>query len=94
MSNIMCKSCGKNATIVNKVITNDIGKAIVMVKNVPTVVCKHCGETGYFSNVSDDVIRLVDIVKGNAHGVVLLDYNDRENFFNSIEAENTTEVIL
>ena len=41
----------------------DLGNCIVIVKNVPSHVCKQCGEVSYSDEVSARLEQIVDTVK-------------------------------
>ena len=41
----------------------DLGACVVIVKNVPALVCSQCGETSYSNEVAAQLERIVDAVK-------------------------------
>ena len=41
----------------------DIGNCIVIVKNVPSHVCRQCGEVSYSDEVSERLEQIVDAVR-------------------------------
>lgn len=41
----------------------DLGRCVVIVKNVPARVCRQCGETSYSNEVAQQLERIVEAVK-------------------------------
>ncbi len=54
----------------------DLGKCIIVIRNVPTQVCTQCGEKSYNFEVSVRIQKLVDQVKGIVSGIAEISYTD------------------
>lgn len=54
----------------------DLGKCIIVIRNVPTQVCPQCGEKSYSFNVSVRIQHLIDQVKNLVSGIAEISYND------------------
>lgn len=64
MSCFYCK--GQTIEQMTKFIV-DLGRCVVIVKNVPGQVCQQCGETSYSDEVAQQLEKIVEAVK---HGIV------------------------
>lgn len=54
----------------------DLGKCIIVIRNVPTQVCKQCGEKSYSFDVSVRIQKLVNQVKNLVSGIAEISYTD------------------
>ncbi len=54
----------------------DLGKCIIVIRNVPTKVCTQCGEKSYDFNVSIRIQQLIDQVKDFISGIAEINYTD------------------
>lgn len=73
MNCLFCKSELKNEY------TNyiaDLGKCIIVIRNVPTQVCKQCGEKSYSLDVAVRIQELVNQVKNIVSGIAEISYTD------------------
>ena len=52
----------------------DLGNCIVIVRNVPSHVCKQCGEVSYSDEVSERLERIVDNVKKSPAEISISNY--------------------
>ena len=52
----------------------DLGNRIVIVRNVPSHVCKQCGEVSYSDEVSERLERIVDNVKKSPVEISISNY--------------------
>lgn len=72
MSCFFCK--GKTVEQMTKFIV-DLGKCVVIVKNVPGQVCQQCGETSYSDEVAQQLEKIVEAVKRSIMcEVAIIDY--------------------
>lgn len=55
-----CK--GETMETITKFIV-DLGRCVVIVKNVPARVCRQCGETSYSNEVAQQLEKIVEAVK-------------------------------
>ena len=54
----------------------DLGRCVVIVKNVPARVCRQCGETSYSNEVSQQLEKIVEAVKrGIMSEVAIVEYS-------------------
>lgn len=73
MNCLVCKS--ELATEYTNYIA-DLGKCIIIIRNVPTQVCPQCGEKSYSFDVSVHVQQLVNQVKNLVSGIAEISYTD------------------
>lgn len=72
MSCFFCK--GKTVEKITKFIV-DLGPCVVIVKNVPALVCQQCGEVSYSNEVAQKLEKIVDTVKQSIMSeVAIIDY--------------------
>ena len=72
MSCFFCK--GKTVEKSAKFIV-DLGPCVVIVKNVPALVCQQCGEVSYSNEVAQKLEKIVDVVKHSIMSeVAIIDY--------------------
>lgn len=73
MNCLFCKS-GLETQYTNYIA--DLGKCIIVIRNVPTQVCKQCGEKSYSFDVSVRIQKLVNQVKNLVSGIAEISYTD------------------
>lgn len=72
MTCFFCKGEMENTT--TKYIV-DLGKCVVIVKNVPARKCKQCGEVTFSDDVAQQLERIVDAVKASMMSeVAIIEY--------------------
>ena len=72
MSCFFCK--GKTVEKTTKFIV-DLGPCVVIVKNVPALVCQQCGEASYSNDVAQKLEKIVEAVKQSIMSeVAIIDY--------------------
>ena len=54
----------------------DLGKCIIVIRNVPTQVCCQCGEKSYDFDVAVRIQQLVNQVKNLVSGIAEISYTD------------------
>jgi len=74
MSCFMCKGEMQNK-ISNYIL--DLDGCIIIIKNVPSLVCNQCGEVFYTNEVMKRVEEIVDISKNAITEIAIVNYNDR-----------------
>lgn len=52
----------------------DLGNCIVIVKNVPSQVCKQCGDVSYSNEVATQIEKLVNEVRNAYTEIVITNY--------------------
>ena len=56
----------------------DLGYCVVIVKNVPAMVCKQCGEKTFDSDTMERLEQIVDMVKQSlVQEVAIVEYSDK-----------------
>ncbi len=71
MQCLMCKGSLEDKTTVFMV---EIEKCIILIKNVPSQVCRQCGAVSYDNTVSAHLEELVNSVKYTMTEIAILDY--------------------
>lgn len=55
---------------------SDFDNCIVIVKNVPSQVCKQCGEVSYTFEVAQQIEKIVDTVRNVVSDVAIVEYKE------------------
>ena len=55
----------------------DIDKCIVVVKNVPSQVCRQCGEASYVTNVAKQLEDIVNSLRTSMTEIAVVSYADK-----------------
>ena len=55
----------------------DLENCIVIVKNVPSQVCKQCGEVSYNNNVAHEIESIVNNLKNTISEIAVTNYADK-----------------
>lgn len=58
-----CFFCKGEAVATTTKFIVDLGKCVVIVKNVPAMVCQQCGEASFDDDVAQQLERIVNAVK-------------------------------
>lgn len=74
MTCFMCKGDMKNK---NSNYILDLEGTIIIVKNVPSLVCNQCGEVFYENDVMKRLENIVDKLKNIVTEVAIINYNDK-----------------
>ena len=53
----------------------DLGSTIVIIKNVPSLVCEQCGEVSYSDEVAQELEKIINKVKNTTTEIAVLNYN-------------------
>ena len=75
MSCFMCKG-----DLINELTSFvvDFENCIIIIKNVPTLVCIHCGAKSYDSEVGKQILRIANIVKSTLDTeIAVVNYSDK-----------------
>ncbi len=54
----------------------DLGGSIIIVKNVPSLVCNQCGEVSYEDCVAHNLERIVDKLRGTEAEITVASYDN------------------
>ena len=73
--NVMCKYC-KNDSFKESITTHVVNykNSIIIIKHVPCIECKQCGEKCYNDDVAEKIERIVDFAKQLMQEIAVVDY--------------------
>ena len=72
-----CFYCKGDMTDGTTTYVADVGNCIIIIKNVPCVKCKQCGEVAYTGDVAQQLEYIVNSVRNTPSEIVLLNYTDK-----------------
>ena len=74
MNCIMCKGKleEKNTTFMV-----ELDNCIIIIKNVPSLVCEQCGEVSYSNEVSKQLEKLVNAVRNSITEITIINYSEK-----------------
>lgn len=55
----------------------ELNQCIIIIKNVPSLVCKQCGEVSYTDKVANQIEKLIDSVKNTITEITVINYTDK-----------------
>lgn len=55
----------------------DIGNCIIIVKNVPSQVCRQCGEVSYNNDVTKQLEVIVNSLRSSITEIAVVNYSDK-----------------
>ena len=55
----------------------DMGKCIIIVKDVPSEVCAQCGEVSYSNEVAEQLEKIINAAKALMTEIAVVHYSDR-----------------
>lgn len=61
----------------NRTFMVELDKCIIIVKNVPSQVCKQCGEISYSNEVAKQLEKLVNSVKNAMTEITVINYTEK-----------------
>lgn len=74
MNCFMCKGQMRPGNV-NHIVDRD--GEIIIIKNVPAIVCKQCGEAFYDNEVMKKVEKIVEEAKSNRAEITIINYYDK-----------------
>lgn len=69
-----CFMCKGNLENKNTTFMVELNNCIIIIKNVPTQVCKQCGEVSYSNEVAKQIEKLVSTVKDSITEITVINY--------------------
>ena len=74
MNSFMCKGKleEKNTTFMV-----ELDNCIIIIKNVPSLVCEQCGEVSYSNEVSKQLEKLVNAVRNSITEITIINYSEK-----------------
>lgn len=70
-----CFMCKGNLNESLTTFMTDIGSTIIIVKNVPSLVCSQCGEVSYTDSVAQELERIINTIKNTTTEIAVVNYN-------------------
>lgn len=70
-----CFSCNGNMVPTTKKYVANLDKCVIIVKNVPALVCDQCGEVGYADEVFAKLEAMVDKLAAIVQEVAIVEYS-------------------
>ena len=55
----------------------DLDNCIIIIKNVPSLVCEQCGEVSYSNEVSKQLEKLVNAVRNSITEITIINYSEK-----------------
>ena len=74
MSCFMCKGDLENR---NTTFMLELNNCIIIIKNVPSQVCRQCGEVSYSNEVAKQLERLVNSVRNTITEITVIQYTEK-----------------
>ena len=71
-----CPHCGNEAEKSTTTFTVDLGEVLVVIRNVPSYQCEHCGKTVYEPKVYQKIENIVNAAKQLKQEVSIVDYRN------------------
>ena len=70
----MCKGSLENK---NTTFMSELNDCIIIIKNVPSQVCKQCGEISYTNEVAKQLEILVNTVRNSITEITVINYTEK-----------------
>lgn len=74
MNCVMCKGTLENK---NTTFMIELDNCIIIIKNVPSQVCKQCGEVTYSDEVAKQLEKLVNTVRNTITEITVINYTEK-----------------
>lgn len=74
MDCLMCKGKLENK---NTTFMVELNNCIIIIKNVPSQVCKQCGEVSYSNEVAKQLEKLVNTVRDSITEITVINYTEK-----------------
>ena len=71
-----CFRCKGTATLKSKTHAVTLDKCVIIVKNVPSFVCKQCGEAYFSDDTMKNLETIIDKLENLIKEVAIVDYSD------------------
>lgn len=69
-----CIECGHNFINKNKTYVANLENCVIIIKNVPAMVCEHCGEVYYSDDVFEHIEKIVCQLENIINDIAVVDY--------------------
>lgn len=74
MNYLMCKGNLENKKTIFLV---ELDNCIIIIKNVPSQVCRQCGEVSYSNEVAKQIEKLVNSVRNSIIEITVINYTEK-----------------
>lgn len=71
---MVCMNCGAKAEKSTTTYVRDLGKCIIIIRNVPCFKCTECNEVIYTGDVLEKINRIVETLKQQMTEIAVADY--------------------
>ena len=72
-----CLMCKGNVENKNTTFMTELDNCIIIIKNVPSQVCKQCGEISYSDEVAKQLEKLVNYAKNEIAEITVINYTEK-----------------
>ena len=72
-----CFMCKGNLENKNTTFMVELDNCIIIIKNVPSQVCKQCGEVTYSDEVAKQLEKLVNAVRNSITEITVINYSEK-----------------
>ena len=72
-----CFMCKGDLEDKNTTFMVELDNSIIIIKNVPSQVCKQCGEVTYTDEVAKQIQKLVNSVKNSITEITVINYTEK-----------------
>lgn len=69
-----CIECGHNLDNKTKTYVANLDNCVIIIKNVPAMVCKQCGEVYYSDEVFEQIEKIVYKLENIINDIAVIDY--------------------
>ena len=71
-----CFMCKGKLEEKNTTFMVELDNCIIIIKNVPSLVCEQCGEVSYSNEVSKQLEKLVNAVRNSITEITIINYSE------------------
>lgn len=72
-----CFMCKGKLEEKNTTFMVELDNCIIIIKNVPSLVCEQCGEVSYSNEVSKQLEKLVNAVRNSIIEITIINYSEK-----------------
>ena len=72
-----CFMCKGKLEEKNNTFMVELDNCIIIIKNVPSLVCEQCGEVSYSNEVSKQLEKLVNAVRNSITEITIINYSEK-----------------
>ncbi len=72
-----CIECGHQLVAKNKTYVANLDNCVIVIKNVPALVCEHCHEVYYTDDISEKIENITCKLKDIIDDIAVVDFKNR-----------------